>query len=356
MGKIMFLRNSWYVAAFDSEIGQTPLARTLLNEPIVLYRTADGTPVALEDRCCHRALPLSLGKVVGENIQCGYHGLVFDTTGACVSVPGQSKIPPGAVVRSYPLVERWNWVWIWMGDPALADNTLIPNWWWADHPDWVSAKGRGGEPLHVKCNYELITDNLMDVSHLSYVHASSVGVAAIAENAPRTERSDRQVVASRWVPNKPAAPFYQKAGNFKGNVDRWLVTVTDLPCFTMNDAGCVDAGTDAREGHRDRGVDIRVLNAPTPETETATHYFYQHVRSFEVGNPEWDDIFRTQFTEVFLEDKAVLEAQQAALSRKPDGPQIDINDDVPGIAVRRALRHLIQAEQASNDNTAAAAE
>ncbi|MBT5458668.1 MAG: aromatic ring-hydroxylating dioxygenase subunit alpha [Rhodospirillaceae bacterium] len=349
----MFLKNSWYVAAFDTEIGHEPLARTLLNEPVVLFRTEDGTPVALEDRCCHRALPLSMGKVIGNDIQCGYHGLTFDASGTCVSVPGQNNIPPGAAVRAYPVVERLNWIWIWMGDPALADESLIPDWWWADHPDWACIKGRDGEPLYVKCNYELITDNLMDVSHLSYVHTSSIGTGAVAECPPKTERSERRVTASRWVPDKPAAPFYQKAANFKGNVDRWLITVTDLPCFTMNDAGSVDLGTDASEGHRDAGVEMRVLNAPTPETETTTHYFYQHARGFEVTNPEWDEIYRTQFTEVFLEDKVILEAQQASLNRDPDGFQIDINDDAPCIAVRRALRDLIEAEQTGNQAAAA---
>lgn len=352
----MFLRNSWYVAAFDNEVGRTPLARTLLNEPVVLFRTEDGKAVALEDRCCHRALPLSMGTVVGDDIQCGYHGLTFDASGACVRVPGQSTIPPGAVVKSYPVVERLNWVWIWMGDPARADESLIPDWWWADHPDWRCIKGREGHPLYVACNYELITDNLMDVSHLSYVHTSSIGNAAVAQEPPKTERSERRVVASRWIPDGPAAPFYQKAGQFKGNVDRWLFTVTDIPCFTMNDAGSVDVGTDTREGYRDRGVEMRVLNAPTPETETTTHYFYQHARGFHVDDPEWDEIYRTQFTEVFLEDKAVLEAQQASMSRTPGAPEIDINDDAPGLAIRRALRAAIAAEQAETSGQSAAAE
>ena len=128
MDQPIFQRSSWYVAAFDGKIDQTPLARTLLNEPIVLNRTVDGTVIALEDRCCQRALPLPLGKIVGENIQCGYHGLMFDATGACIDVPGQSKISAGRRSVAYPLVERWNWVWIWMGYPALADDKLIPNW------------------------------------------------------------------------------------------------------------------------------------------------------------------------------------------------------------------------------------
>lgn len=340
----MFLRNSWYVAAFDEELTQAPLARTILNEPIALYRREDGSPVALADRCCHRALPLSMGRVIGDDLRCGYHGLRFDPTGACVQVPGQERVPPGAAVRAYPTVERWNWIWIWMGDPAKADEALVPDWWWADHSEWACIRGNGGKPLPVACNYELITDNLMDVSHLSYVHASSIGTNSVAEQAPQTERTPRRISSSRWVGDEPAAPFYQKAGRFKGNVDRWLITVTDLPCFSVNDAGCVDAGTDTREGYRSAGVEMRVLNAPTPETETTTHYFYQHARGFEVGNPEWDEVYRTQFTDVFLEDKVVLEAQQANMSRLPDGGQIDINDDAPGIAVRRALRNLIDRE------------
>src|SRR5579885_1747783 len=117
----MFLQNAWYVAAWDREVGRTPVARTILNQPVVLYRKADGTAVALEDRCCHRHLPLSKGMVVADDLRCGYHGLRYDATGACVEIPGQPQIPPTARVRSYPVVEKWNWVWIWMGEPARAD-------------------------------------------------------------------------------------------------------------------------------------------------------------------------------------------------------------------------------------------
>jgi phenylpropionate dioxygenase-like ring-hydroxylating dioxygenase large terminal subunit len=159
----MFLRNSWYVAAWDREIGRPPLARMILGEPIVFYRQEDGRPVALEDCCCHRHLPLSLGRLEGDTLRCGYHGLRFDAGGRCVEIPGQAQIPPDAAIRSYPLVERLNWVWIWMGDPKRADPELIPNWWWADHPDWACAKP---DMLPVACNCQLINDNLLDVTHL----------------------------------------------------------------------------------------------------------------------------------------------------------------------------------------------
>ena len=143
----VFLRNAWYVAAWDTEVGRDPPARTVLDEPVVLFRTIDGRAVALADRCCHRALPLSLGTVIGDELQCGYHGLRFDATGACVAVPGQSTAPPGAMVRSYPVVERHCWVWIWMGEVARADAALIPDWWWMDHPDWAVVAGNERRPL-----------------------------------------------------------------------------------------------------------------------------------------------------------------------------------------------------------------
>src|SRR5213078_2548405 len=155
----MFLRNSWYVAAWDREISRQPRARTFLDQPVVLYRKEDGTPVALEDRCC-------------------YHGLKFNSSGLCIEIPGQVNVPPQARVRAYPTVERFNWLWIWMGDPAKADPTLIPDWWWASHPDWAFSRP---EMIHVKANYQLISDNVLDVTHLAYVHATSIGASSITE-------------------------------------------------------------------------------------------------------------------------------------------------------------------------------
>src|ERR1700719_3457540 len=132
----MFLRNYWYVAAAEEEVLQRPLGRTILGEPVVLFRTEDGTPGALEDRCAHRRLPLSMGKIIGDALQCHYHGLRFDRAGQCVRVPGQDLIPPQARVRSYPLVERYRWLWIWMGDPAHADPDQITDFHWFADKAW----------------------------------------------------------------------------------------------------------------------------------------------------------------------------------------------------------------------------
>ena len=352
----MFLRNSWYAAAFDHEVGQEPFARTILGEPIVLYRKSDNTAAALADSCCHRALPLSMGTVIGDDLRCGYHGLVFDADGACVSVPGQSTVPPGASVRSYPAIERFGWIWVWTGDPALADPALLPDWHWLESPDWKMVEGNGGKPLPMACNYELISDNLFDLTHLSYVHATTIGTDAIVDFPCKTERLERSIRMSRLVVDRPAAPFYQWCGRFEGNVDRWLITTVDMPSFIVNHAGCVDTGTgiDMTEGRRDGGVELKVLNALTPETETSTHYFYGHTRNFRLDEEEVTEKFRTNFTQVFLEDKAILEAQQAMISNDPDAPRIDVNADAPCIQVRKLLRELIAAE--SGDPASIAAE
>jgi phenylpropionate dioxygenase-like ring-hydroxylating dioxygenase large terminal subunit len=343
----MFMQNAWYVAAWETEIGDTPFARTILNEPVVMFRTPAGI-VALEDRCCHRALPLSMGQVVGDRVQCGYHGLEFDKSGACVKVPGQSKTPPGAQVRSYPVVQRWGWVWIWPGDPAKADESLLPDWWWLDSPEWKTIPGRYGTPMPVEANYLLISDNLFDISHLTYIHSSSIGNDSIVDFPVKTERFDRRIVMTRLVPDRPPAPFYKKAGGFKGNVDRWIITTSDMPGYIVNDAGSVEVGSGITPGaaNEENGVEMKVMNLPTPETETSTHYFYAHARHFKVNDPEWDEIYRTQFTQVFEEDQVVLNAQQASMSLRPDASEIDVNADAPNIQLRNLMDRLIAEEQA----------
>ncbi len=343
----MFLKNSWYVAAWSRELGDTPLARTLLDQPVVMYRAGNGAVVALEDRCCHRHLPLSMGAVVGDDLQCGYHGLKFDASGVCVEVPGQSSVPPGAMVRSYPVVEKFHWVWIWMGDPDKADEALIPDWWWADHPDWASA--RPG-PLYIKCNYRLIADNVMDVSHLNYVHKSSIGSLATHEFPVVTEREDGKIRMTRWIYDRPPPPMYRKAGNFAGNVDRWQIAEHIPPCFSTNEAGCAEIG----HGHEDRetggGMKIFALSAPTPETGRTTHYFFAFVRCFGLDDPELDQMFQVGMVDVFREDVAILEAQQAMMEFKPGANQIDINVDAAPIAARQMLDGMIAAEQAGRGN------
>jgi phenylpropionate dioxygenase-like ring-hydroxylating dioxygenase large terminal subunit len=325
----VFLRNSWYVAAWDREVARQPLPRTLLNEPVVLYRTEAGGAVALEDRCCHRHLPLSRGKVEGDGLRCGYHGLLFDAQGGCVEIPGQAHIPPQARVRAYPLVEKYHWLWIWMGEPEKADPALIPNWWWAHHPEWAFSRP---DPIYVRCNYQLISDNVLDVTHLAYVHASSIGTPSIAEFPATTEREERLVRLTRWILDRPPPPLYKEAGRFNGNVDRWQIVEHVPPCFSVNFAGCKDASG---------RIDLMALSAPTPETASTTHYFFGFVRNFGLHDAAIARVFEVDFVDVFNEDIPVLEAQQRMLDLRPDAPKIDIANDAAPLAARRMLAALL---------------
>ncbi|MGE0744852.1 MAG: Rieske 2Fe-2S domain-containing protein [Rhodospirillales bacterium] len=342
----MFLNNAWYVAAWADEIGPAPLGRTFLNQPVVLFRTADGAAAALEDRCCHRHLPLSMGKVVGAELECGYHGLHFDRTGRCVAVPGQPRVPPGAAVRAYPLVERWGWVWIWMGDPSRADPALIPDWWFMDHPDWKVVPGNGSKPIHARCNYQLITDNLLDLSHVGYVHVDTIGSDSIMRFPIRTDRGADRVTMSRLMPDVTPPPLHRTAGGFKGNVDRWMIVEARVPCYVDVDVGSAEVGCGALEGNRLQGIAYHALNVPTPETATTTHFFYGHARYYLTDSAAIDEMYRRDFLKIFMEDVVVMEAQQAAMDRMPDRPCVDVNGDAPTIAMRRLLGDRIAAEAA----------
>jgi phenylpropionate dioxygenase-like ring-hydroxylating dioxygenase large terminal subunit len=328
-----FLRNSWYVAAWDRELTRTLLARTFLDEPVVLFRKGNGEPVALEDRCCHRHLPLSMGKLEGDELRCGYHGLLFDARGKCVAIPGQDSVPPQARVRAYPVHEKYNWIWIWMGESQKADPALIPNWWWAEHPQWAFTRP---DRVHLKCNYQLIADNVLDVTHLAYVHASSIGSSSITEFPPTVEREERLVRLTRWIRDRPPPPLYKKAGGFAGNVDRWQIVEHVPPCFSVNFAGCQDA---------ERKIDLMALSAPTPESSNTTHYFFGFVRNFGLGDPELESIFAVDMVKVFNEDFPVLEAQQRNLELKPDAPRVDIKVDAAPLAARRMLDALLARER-----------
>ena len=349
----MFLRNYWYVAGYDHEVSRNPLRRIILGEPIVLYRLQDGTPVALEDRCAHRHLPLSMGKLVGDALQCHYHGLRYDRTGVCVHVPAQDTIPRAARVRNYPLVERYHWLWIWTGDPAQANPDTIPDYHWFDDPAW----GAKGEYLHVKSNWQLIVDNLLDLTHLAFVHGTTIGNSALVDQANvKVTRTQDSVTVTRWIIDAPPPPTFVKAGKFSGNVDRWQIINFAPPAYLRLDVGATPTGTGAPQGKRVGGIGMRNLNAITPETESTSHYFWGQAHNFDVGNPRTTEMIMEQIRTAFHEDVAVFEAQQRNLQMIPNPPQADINADTGVIQARRILDRLYAEEQKSATANMAAAE
>lgn len=344
----MFLKNCWYVAAFADELGERPVARTLLDEPVVLFRTQEGRAVALEDRCCHRGLPLAFGEVVPEGIRCGYHGLTFNAEGRCVRIPGQDNIPAAARVTHYPTAEFDGFVWIWLGDPERADVSAILRHPWHDRDGWAHRGKRNA----VQANHGMIIDNLLDLTHVGYVHKSTIGGTPDAHSKAEmsSQRTDDGLRMVRWLRNSMPPPSYQLAQGFAGRVDRWAEMDFRPGVLTLW-AGAKDVDTGAYEGDRDDGFHLRSLHAITPETEHTAHYFWTIAHRTRAEVPQLTDLVFDEIDRAFAEDKVVIEAQYARLRLRPRPPLIDIRTDAPSLQARRIL-----AERLAEERQAAAAE
>ena len=311
----MFVRNCWYVIAWEHELADGALlARRVLDEPIVVYRTSSGALSALEDRCCHRHAPLSAGRREGDDLRCMYHGLRFDASGHCVEIPGiaatGAKLPAKLRVRSYPVALHRKWVFVWMGDPAQADVNLLPDNYSCDHPDWRYLPGY----LHYDTPYELICDNLLDFSHLSYVHEQTLGGSVeIAQSHPVIEALPRGVRVRRHVPNVPPPPYYAKVRDFGGaRVNRWFIYDFVMPGILLMESGGRPVG-DAPDDDR-RAVRLHSCQALTPETATSTHYFVQQAHRADAGDAAITRGIHEQLLVAFEEDRRMITAQHRNLA------------------------------------------
>ena len=341
----MYLRNSWYVAAWSRDVADKPFARTMLEEDVVLFRSSDGTVSALEDRCPHRHLPLSLGSVVPDGLQCGYHGLIMGGDGRCVRVPSQAVAPPNARIKSYPVAERYGWVWVWMGEFERADPALIPDFGLLESPVHAAV----GKTNFVACDYRLVTDNLMDLSHVGYVHTTTIGNAAFGEKGKLSvQRTENGVSATRLVPDVPPPPLYVKSGVLPDgkNLDRWSTMHFVAPCFVIIHTGGAEVDTGALDGNYAHGLNLWVVNAMTPETATTTNYFWASVRAHALGDVDADKLFFGGVGAAFEEDKTVLEAQQRVLDKRGDSWAVAFKGDAAAVESRRVLDRRIAEEQA----------
>lgn len=338
----MFLMNSWYVAGWPSELeaGGAIVTRRLLDRPVLLYRTMAGQAVALLDRCPHRLVPLSAGKRIGDEIRCGYHGMVFASTGRCVHIPGQDKIPINAAATVFPLVERHGMMWIWMGDSAAADPELIPSVPWPALPHWAASSGY----THIAADYRLLTDNLLDLSHEHYIHQGTIGndeEEAIADFPVRTSAIEGRLVrAHRDMPDIAPPPFFRLMIGSGDRIDRWQTAIWMAPSTNMTDVGVRPAG-----GSREQTMVSRVLHLLTPETEASTHYFWSHNRNFRQDDAALTTQIIDAHHRTFDEDKEMLELQQRALSDAGlSVPQMALRVDDAPLRARRILAGLIRQE------------
>jgi len=340
----MLLRNAWYIAAWADEVTAEPVARRICDEPVVLFRAGQKRAAALADRCCHRAAPLHLGNVVEAGIECGYHGLTFDSTGQCVRIPGQSRIPEDARVRSYPVVEKNQLVWLWMGDPALADPATIVDFPYHDD----AAKWPNKHDCYpIKGNYMLMVDNLMDLTHLGYLHAKTVGgnPSAHVEAEMKTERTPTGLKFTRWMKNSAPPPSYVKAAGFQGRIDRCQKFEFVAPSTVLQWTGATDAGSEYANPERDFRFQFRLFHGLTPQTETSCYYFWSVANGYRQNEPEATEQLYREIAPTFIEDKEMVEAQQARLTELGEEGLVDIASDANRMHMRRMVERLIAAER-----------
>ena len=341
----MFLRNHWYVAAQPGEVGREPLARRILGDAIVLYRTQGGRAVAMQDQCPHRKYALSKGRIEGDEIRCLYHGLKFDGAGRCTFIPGQDRIPSNLCARIYPLCEKHGWVWIWMGDPAEADATRVPDFGLNTDPAWRAVFGY----LAIESDYRLILDNFLDLTHVGYVHVGTIGNAPVSDAPIELVSEQGMVRFNRTMKAIPPSPTFVKLMQTEERIDRRTTSTWLPPSHFQNEVHAAHAGKLATNG----AVRFYVNNSLTPETETTTHYFWAVTRNFQLQDASIGDLLRRENDAAFQEDKVVIEEQQRMIAiESPPTPIMPIATDRGVLAMRRLLAKLEQEEEKERAGTA----
>ncbi|MFT3904811.1 MAG: aromatic ring-hydroxylating dioxygenase subunit alpha [Steroidobacteraceae bacterium] len=340
----MFPLNTWYVAAKSDEVGSQPLGRMICNQSVVLFRSAQGI-AALEDFCPHRGAPLSLGSVQNGRLVCGYHGLQMGADGRTLAMPCQ-RVDKFPLIRSYPVIERHGFIWIWPGDAQLAGEGALPQFEWLGNPAWAY----GGGLYHVNCDYRLMIDNLMDLTHETYVHATSIGQREIDESPVETRSNGDEVITSRFMQNIPAPPFWRMALRMNGlaedvPVDRWQICHFTPPSHIMIEVGVAHAGHggyDAPDAHKASSV---VVDFITPETDTSIWYFWGMARRFRPEDQALTDSIRDGQGKIFAEDRQMLERQQRNLLAWPNRKLLSLNIDSGGVRSRKLIDRVLAAER-----------
>lgn len=345
-----YLRNIWYAAIWSQDLRPGELvARTYLDEPIVLFRKADGAPAALFDVCPHRFAPLHLGRLRGDHVRCPYHGLEFDARGACVRNPhGNEKIPSLARVRSYPVADKHSMVWIWMGAPEAADPATIPDFSMLDEASGYLITRRDG--LMMDAGYELITDNLLDLSHTAFLHQGILGSEETIKAEIKIEQRGNALFLPRSVPNAPVPGFFDLM--FKrdgGTVDLWADMLWHPPGCFMNDTGVTAPGMP-----RSQGTGIYGMHFLTPVTATTTLYLFAAARQNPIS---WGEPLDTQIQDKISDlrryafeqqDQVIIREQQKIMLRLPPEQlrPVLLEIDIGPARYRQIMRKLIAEERA----------
>ncbi|MEV4313473.1 aromatic ring-hydroxylating dioxygenase subunit alpha [Actinocrispum sp. NPDC049592] len=336
-------RNHWYVAAYSREIGGELFARTICGEPVLFWRTRDGSVTAMPDRCVHRRFPLSQppSRLVDDQVICGYHGFTYGADGKCVSVPGQTRIPRTARLTPYPVVEQDSFVWIFIGDPANADPARVPRASCLDSPGYTTVAGM--EPLRAR--YSLLVDNLLDLSHETYLHGGYIGTPEVASTPITTEVDEDAgiVYVSRHMDDAECPPFYAKSTGLQGRITRWQDIEYTPPCLYKLHSRIAPAGCVPRpDGSDPDAFHVEVVYAITPETEHTTHDFWAVARDFALDDEEVSAFLAESNRTVVLQDVEALDVLERVIATEPPGYQeLSINIDTGGLAARRLLQRMV---------------
>jgi phenylpropionate dioxygenase-like ring-hydroxylating dioxygenase large terminal subunit len=341
-----FIKNAWYCAGFSSDLTSNAELYTIkiLDEPLVLYRTSAGV-VALNDRCPHRFAPLSKGKLCEQAIQCGYHGLVFDATGKCIKNP-HGPIPPAAKVKAYPVLERHSALWVWMGEPANADPAQLPDFGSTEEgPRCARVIGR----LHIKANYQLVTDNLLDLSHVPFLHPFLANAGPPPEGFSAKIKTDvvgSTVHAINEFAYMPTSEFYRmlwERGPAPPTCDMRANMRWNAPALMLLDTGATPHGES-----QDMGPTSMQGHWLTPESELTTHYFWAVGRDRFVGDPAMSERVRAGVDSAFRsEDEPMIEAVQSRMG----GSDLWAHEpllfatDTAAVRARRIVEKMISSEQ-----------
>ena len=330
-------RNIWYCAATSAELGDQPLGRTLLGNPIVLYRREDGTAVALDDACVHRRAPLHKGQVEGDNIRCPYHGLLFNDAGQCIWMPGKEQPPRAARVSSYPIVERHGWLWIWPGAPDRMDPDAIIDCPPCTSPDWAAVSGM----MTMDADAMLLVDNLMDLSHVAFVHRETIGSEEDKDPELDWERTDNRVSGTRMARNLSPAPVYESMG-LTGRTDQVKV-MTFLPATNVIVDIKIAAASPGAFDMEGAAHQI-IYNFMTPAEPGRCHYFFAATRNFRIDDEELTATISRNNIPLLIEDKAIIESVQGMMDAVPESPMVSFAGDTGSVLSRRIVEHMLREE------------
>jgi phenylpropionate dioxygenase-like ring-hydroxylating dioxygenase large terminal subunit len=351
----MFVRNAWYIAAEVPEIHSALVSRTILGERLVIFRTSDGALGALEDRCPHRLAPLSLGKVVGENLRCGYHGAEFARDGHCAKVPGQSAVSGAVAVRSFPVLERHGYVWVWLGDSeGASDQTTIPTEFSAStSPGWLGCYGHVDS---LKADYRLINDNLFDITHAEFVHPESFGgnevhlyrdahAGTTFVDKGMTYNIEPKSIHFRTYVAKlgsEGAPFWRQMLAHSLGLHSWNEPVD----FKMKVSWWAPSYWSFHISVRPfnqpevRAAEILNLHAAIPEGDFSSHYFYRCLRNY--GDESMSKLYADANNFIFGQDRKILEGQQSVVGEKDlfDARPVSFKGDRLQMEARKIISKL----------------